>query len=84
MFVAIGHELQDIVAGDLVHERSSAPHSEKFVERVAAGDVGSFFAVSLNEIKILVNGLTNRDALVRRQRSSNQLNYVPTCFSYAA
>jgi hypothetical protein len=25
VFVAIGHELQDVVAGDLVHERSSAP-----------------------------------------------------------
>ena len=25
VFVAIGHELQDVLAGDLVHEGSSAP-----------------------------------------------------------
>jgi hypothetical protein len=33
---------------------------------VAPKSVDSFFAVSLNEIKILVNGLTNRDALLFR------------------
>ena len=31
MFAAIGHGLQDVVACDLVHERSFAPLSKKFV-----------------------------------------------------